>query len=193
MKNYWKEAEDEIKQHIKSNAYQKINQLGVKFFSIQLGIDQNQGGLKKSDFMKLQTLKLYDDQTYLSLSIAYLCFSLAAKQGDSESLYIMGLFYSDDNCIHQLGFSKNLELAFKCFSAAAEKNHHFAINELGIRYLQGLGVDKNLVAAFKCFKKAIEISEQGDHIALTWLGECIWMDSALIRIITSHFNALNKQ
>lgn len=85
-----------------------------------------------------------------------------AESGDPESMHeLAGLFFSGNS-----GVQKNVEKAFFWLDLAAEAGYARALEELGMRYLQGDGIQKDISRATRL------LIEQGSADTLYTLAMC---------------------
>ena len=86
----------------------------------------------------------------------------AAKQGDAETQYVLGLMYVDGTGV-PVAFTE----AVRLFRLAAEQGHAEAQTALGFMYYYGKGVPEDLAEAINRFRLA---GEQGHAVAQNLLG-----------------------
>ncbi|MBQ9950171.1 MAG: sel1 repeat family protein [Clostridia bacterium] len=91
------------------------------------------------------------------------CFSLAARQGDSEAKYRLSKFYSTH------GSENEQETAFSLCTEAADSGHLKAQHLLGSFYEHGVGTEADMVQAVKWYMAA---SDKGFAIADFALAVC---------------------
>lgn len=82
-------------------------------------------------------------------NVALELYEMAAKQGDAQAQYNLGLCYH-----YGEGTLKDPNNAFKWFSESAKEGHAEAQYSLGIYYQLGIGARPDLVNAFKWFEQA---------------------------------------
>ena len=69
----------------------------------------------------------------------------AAKQGNAEAQYSLGLMYNNGD-----GVTQDYQEALKWYRLAAEQGHAPAQNNLGVMYINGEGVTQDYQEALKC-------------------------------------------
>ena len=90
-------------------------------------------------------------------SAAFAAFKSAAKGGNAEALYRMGLLY-----LNGQGIPQNYPAAVKALAGAAERGHHEAQYQVARMYEMGQGVrTKNPLMAYKWFQKAADGGHPG--------------------------------
>ena len=89
-------------------------------------------------------------------------FALAAKQGNAEAQYNLGVCYE-----YGEGVENDMKEAVKWYRKAAEQGFTDALNNLGACYANGNGVENDMKEAVKWFRKA---AEQNDAVAQFNLG-----------------------
>jgi len=82
-------------------------------------------------------------------NVALELYEIAAKQGDSQAQYSLGLCYH-----YGEGTLKDPNSAFKWFSEAAKEGHAEAQYSLGVYYQMGVGTPPDPASAFKWFEQA---------------------------------------
>ena len=87
----------------------------------------------------------------------------AAKQGDSEAQYQLGIAYRDGG----QGVVRNDLLAVRWFYFAASQGHSHAAASLGVMYQNGLGVPQNDGEAVRLYRRG---ADQGSAFAQFYLG-----------------------
>jgi hypothetical protein len=94
--------------------------------------------------LALQEAKQYDK----ALAVC----TAAAKTGDLEAKYRLGLLYEKGN-----GVERNLDAAFKLYLSAAQKGHAASQRRVAAAYYWGVGgVAKDEAKAFEWFKRAAD-------------------------------------
>ena len=89
-------------------------------------------------------------------------FQTAAKQGDTDAQYLLGLCYENGR-----GVPQDYNEAVKWYRKAAEQGDDEAQIYLGYCYENGMGVAQDYIQAFKWYSKA---AEQGEAMAQNNLG-----------------------
>ncbi|KAJ6249534.1 sel1l adaptor subunit of erad e3 ubiquitin ligase [Anaeramoeba flamelloides] len=93
-------------------------------------------------------------------SIAFEKFFLSAEQGNGIAKRKLALCYLKDNS------RKNLKKSFEWTKLSADKNNPGSLNNLGIRYLNGVEVEKNLEKAIDYFRQAIKLKNSNAYNSL---------------------------
>jgi len=83
------------------------------------------------------------------LGVAHDYFKSAARQGDANGLYNLGMCH-----LRGLGTPQDDQSAFNCFRSAAEKEHPEAINNIGLFFREGRVVERDLEMSAKWFEKS---------------------------------------
>lgn len=99
-----------------------------------------------------------------SARMAFHYYSIAAKRGDADSQFQMGVMYE-----RGIGCKKNYLEAARCYVRLAKKHQHAdAMFHLGNLYMMGDGVAADLGRAFTLWEKAAELGheEASNFIAL---------------------------
>lgn len=104
---------------------------------------------KSSDELYADGLSAYKKSDYEQAAVNFL---KAAKSGNMESYYYLGLMYLDGK-----GVDKDSNTAFLSIQKAAKKNHKDATFQLGLMYEEGVGVDKDKEQARIWYQKAISL------------------------------------
>ena len=94
---------------------------------------------------------------YLDPKKAARFYDLAARQGDAESQYLLGLMYKEGE-----GLARNDKEAVSWFAKAAAQKYPEAQSALGDMYENGRGVAKDRIEALKWY---ITAKKNGDSIA----------------------------
>ena len=106
-----------------------------------------------------QALALYDKKEYKS---AFKLFEKAARHGDADAQFFLGLMYYNGE-----GIKQDYSRAAVLFEKAAEQGDASAQFFLGAMYYNGDGVEQNYEKAAEWYTKA---AEQGDADAQCFLG-----------------------
>lgn len=77
-----------------------------------------------------------------------------AESGHALSQYILSVMYRDGIKTEMSG-----EKALRYLTMSVKQDYPPALNDMGIRYMQGDGVHKSYESAFTCFKKSTELGE----------------------------------
>ncbi|HID81457.1 MAG TPA: sel1 repeat family protein [Chromatiales bacterium] len=115
--------------------------------------------LKSIDDQMLYAAVLYRDGDYAEAAKWY---EKAAKQGDSNAQYNLGVMYGNGE-----GVMQNSKSAAKWFEQAAKQGHSGAQILLGKQYYRGEGVPQDYKAAFRWYEKA---ATQGEEYAQFFIG-----------------------
>ncbi len=103
-----------------------------------------------------------------SATSVFLEYQRAAKQGDAEAQYNLGVCYALCYFGDKVE-NNNLNKAAFWYTKSAEQGNVFAQYNLGICYFYGHGVEKDLNKAFEWYTKS---AEQGYALAQNFLGLC---------------------
>ncbi|MFM9845848.1 MAG: tetratricopeptide repeat protein [Hyphomicrobiaceae bacterium] len=88
-------------------------------------------------------------------------FDAAAKTGDAQAQYLLGLLY-----LHELTDPPSPDAALRLIRAAAEQGHVAAQNELARMYRAGDGVDTDPAEMVKWYEQAAEQGDVGAQLLL---------------------------
>lgn len=99
---------------------------------------------------------------YVNGKAAIKYYKEAAKQGNTEAQYCLGVCYYTNG---------DYDEAIACYRKAAEAGHSGAQCQLGGCYYFGIGVDRDCTEAEKWYLKA---AEQGNEYAQLRLGQCYY-------------------
>ncbi len=110
--------------------------------------------------------RLYGDKNapWYDPSLAFECFSSAAKLDSGEGYYYLGLCY-----LNGIGCDADSETAVEMLLLGGEKGHTESICTLGICRENGIGCETDYAMAVKLYERA---AEEGSAIAMNNLGGC---------------------
>ncbi|MDC1105765.1 tetratricopeptide repeat protein [Prolixibacteraceae bacterium] len=110
----------------------------------------------------------YGNQTVLrNTQKAYFWCLEAAKQGDSNSQFLLSMLYYKGN-----GTDKNITKSFLWCQKAAQQNHSQAMFYLGRMYLDGIGTDKDTDKALYFIERAYNYGNEDAMIF--WQKNKLW-------------------
>ncbi|MFN7039397.1 MAG: tetratricopeptide repeat protein [Alphaproteobacteria bacterium] len=93
----------------------------------------------------------------------FFCYSESAKQGYAPAQRALGEVY--ENGLYQQ--ARDFVKAYEWYKKSAEQDDDYALNNIGMLYLNGYGVEKNYYEAFNYFVRA---TEKGNPLAQYNLG-----------------------
>jgi TPR repeat protein len=95
-----------------------------------------------------------------ALDVALAAVQRMADGGDAEAAFRLGRYYQMERA------EPDYALALKFYESALEKNHPWAINNLGLMYRDGLGVAQNEKTAYGFFQEAARLNNPWAYVNL---------------------------
>eukprot|EP00466_Bigelowiella_natans_P009969 jgi/Bigna1/55664/estExt_Genewise1Plus.C_670015 len=90
-------------------------------------------------------------------STAVEIFRRAARRGNSNAIYNLGICYDEGYGVEKSTKAK----AARCYFRASQQENSVALSNLGLCYQHGKGVAKNIAKAIGLYKRSAELGHKG--------------------------------